>query len=67
MTSSAEETLPGTPVFLTITPKIIVEWLTFLLCIYEVQGSDLSQEANYPDQGSSWYSSVLQAKAGIVP
>jgi hypothetical protein len=35
----------------------MVEWLTTLLCIREVPGSNLGEETDYPD--SSWFSSVL--------
>jgi hypothetical protein len=37
----------------------MLEWLTFLLHILEVPGSNLSQETGYPDWGFSWFSSVL--------
>jgi hypothetical protein len=30
------------------TTNIVVEWLTFLLCIREVLGSDLGAETGYP-------------------
>jgi hypothetical protein len=65
MSTSAEETLQH-PVFITITPKITVEWLA-VLCIWDASASNLSQQTNLPKQGSSWYSSVFQAKAGAVP
>jgi hypothetical protein len=30
-------------------PKVVVEWLTLLLCIQEVPGSNLNPETGYPD------------------
>jgi hypothetical protein len=42
--------------------NIVVEWLTLLLCIQEVLGSNLGPETGYPDCGFSWFSSVLTGK-----
>jgi hypothetical protein len=36
----------------------VVEWLTLLLRIREVPGSNLGQETAYPDWGISWFSAV---------
>jgi hypothetical protein len=36
---------------------LVAEWLTFLLCIPEVPGSDVGSEIGYPDLGFSWFSS----------
>jgi hypothetical protein len=36
----------------------VVEWLTLLLCIQEVPGSNLNPETGYPDWGFSWFSSI---------
>jgi hypothetical protein len=33
--------------------NIVVEWLTLLLCIQEVLGSNLGPETSYPDCGFS--------------
>jgi hypothetical protein len=40
----------------------VVEWLTPLLRVREVPGSNLGSETDYPDGGSPWY---LQTNAGI--
>jgi hypothetical protein len=32
-----------------VTPNVIVEWLTILLRIREVSGSNLGPETSYPD------------------
>jgi hypothetical protein len=41
------------------TLNVVVEWLTLLLRIQEVPGSNLDQEVEYPDWGSSWFLPVL--------
>jgi hypothetical protein len=38
-------------------PNVVAEWLT-LLCIWEVQGSNLDLETSYPGWEYSWFSSV---------
>jgi hypothetical protein len=38
--------------FLSLAPYVVVEWLTLLLCIRDVPGSNLESETGYPDQGS---------------
>jgi hypothetical protein len=47
-------------------PKVVVKWLTLLLRIGEVPGSNLGQETGYPE-GSRGFPQSLQANAGIVP
>jgi hypothetical protein len=37
--------------------NVVVEWLTLLLRIREVPGSNLSPETAYPESGSWWFSS----------
>jgi hypothetical protein len=39
-------------------PNVVVEWLTFLLHIKEVPGSNFGPETGYPDWVFSWFSSV---------
>jgi hypothetical protein len=39
-------------------PNVTAMWLTFLLCILEVLGSNLDLETGYPDSGFSWFPSV---------
>jgi hypothetical protein len=39
-------------------PNVVVNWLTLLLPIQKLQGSNLGPETSYPDWGFSWYSSV---------
>jgi hypothetical protein len=43
----------------------MVEWLTFLLCIWEVSGSNLGPETVYSEVHGS--PQPLQANARIVP
>jgi hypothetical protein len=38
--------------------NVMIEWLTLLLCIQEIPGSNLGLESGYPDCGFSWLSSV---------
>jgi hypothetical protein len=47
--------------------NFVVEWLTLLPRIREVHASNLGSETGYPDSGFSWFYSVLQANARIVP
>jgi hypothetical protein len=54
------------PVFLLL-PNVAVVWLTLLLCILEVLGSNVGPEIGYPDWGLSILSNSRQANAGIVP
>jgi hypothetical protein len=42
--------------------NIMVEWLTLLLHLQEVPGSNLGLETSYPDWGFSWISSVPPGK-----
>jgi hypothetical protein len=51
---------------LTLVLNVVVEWSTFLLCIWEVPGSDLSLETSYPEVFHGFTQS-LQANAGIEP
>jgi hypothetical protein len=43
---------------IVFVPNVVVEWLTLLLRIWEVLGSNLGPETGYPDLGFSWFSSV---------
>jgi hypothetical protein len=43
-------------------PNVVVEWLTPLLRIREVPGSNPGTETGYPDEGFSWLSSVPPGK-----
>jgi hypothetical protein len=47
----------------------VVEWLTLLLCIREVPGSNLVPETGYPGRGFFFcgFPHSVQANAGIVP
>jgi hypothetical protein len=47
--------------------NVVVEWLTFLLRIREVPGSNLGPEAGYLDRGFCGLSQSLQANSGITP
>jgi hypothetical protein len=47
--------------------NIVVEWLTLLLHIQEVQGSNLILETRYDDWGFCGFLQSLQATAGMVP
>jgi quinol-cytochrome oxidoreductase complex cytochrome b subunit len=42
--------------------NLMIEWLTFLLCIREVPGLDLNLETGYPDWGFLWFSLVPPGK-----
>jgi hypothetical protein len=53
--------------FLFMNLRIVVEWLTFLLLIREVLGSNLGQETGYPDKVFHGFPQCIQAKAKIVP
>jgi hypothetical protein len=44
---------------LVITPKVLVQWLTLLLRIRKVPGSNLGPETGYHYLGFSWFYSVL--------
>jgi hypothetical protein len=46
--------------------NVVFQWLT-LVRIPEVPGSNPGQEADYPDQSFSYFSSVTQDKCIIVP
>jgi hypothetical protein len=48
------------------SPNIVIAWLTLLLRIREVLGSNLDPETGYPDT-FSWFSKSLPENAGIVP
>jgi hypothetical protein len=47
---------------LLILPNVPVEWLTFLLRIREVPGSNHSQETGYPEQSFSCFSTLSPGK-----
>jgi len=42
----------------------MVEWLTLLLRIQEVPGSNLGPETGYTDWGFSWFSQSLRRMSG---
>jgi hypothetical protein len=46
--------------------KVVVEWLTLMLHIREVQNSSLGWGTGYPE-GFHGFPKFLQANAGIVP
>jgi hypothetical protein len=45
-----------------LSPNVVVECLTFLLCILEVPNSNLDPETRYPDWGVSWFPLVPPGK-----
>jgi hypothetical protein len=47
-------------------PNVVIEWLTLLLHIREVPGSNLSPETCYPKVFCG-FPQCIQANAGIVP
>jgi hypothetical protein len=49
------------------TPYITVEWLSFLLCTWEVPGPKLSLEAGYLTDFICSFPQSLQANERIVP
>ena len=48
-----------------LVSNVTVEWLAFLLRVYEVSGSSLDRETGCPDRSVSWYSS-FQTNAEII-
>jgi hypothetical protein len=46
----------------TTGPNVVVEWLTLLVRIRDVSGSNLRPEPGYVDCGFSWLSSVPPGK-----
>jgi hypothetical protein len=48
-------------------PNVVVEWLTLLLHICEVPGSNLGQDTGYPTEIFHDFPQSLQANSGIVP
>jgi hypothetical protein len=46
-----------------LQPNVVVEWLTLLLGIQEVPGSNLGPETGYPYWGFSWLFSVCPGKS----
>jgi hypothetical protein len=48
--------------FHILPSNFVVEWLTLLLRIREVPGSNLGSETGYTDWGFSWFSSVLPSE-----
>jgi hypothetical protein len=53
--------------FSRLRPNVMVEWLTLLLHIWEVTGSNLDPETSYTHQDFRGFLRSLQANAGIVP
>jgi hypothetical protein len=51
----------------TNSPNVVVEWLTLLLLIREIPGSNLGPEIAYPDYGFHYFPQSLQANAGVAP
>jgi hypothetical protein len=47
-------------------PNVVVEWLTILLCVRKVPGSNFGLETGYTDLRFSCFSSSHQANSGIV-
>jgi hypothetical protein len=45
----------------------VIEWLIFLLRIWEIPGADLGPETGYLDHDFRRFSQSRQANAGIVP
>jgi hypothetical protein len=58
--------LKSVPLTLSMIPNVVVKWLTLLLCIRQVLGSNLSPETSYPEVLYGFLQS-LQANAEIVP
>jgi hypothetical protein len=50
----------------TKRPNVVLEWLTLLLLIREVPGSNIGPETAYPDWGISLFSQAFQASVGIL-
>jgi hypothetical protein len=50
-----ESRLPFSSIFVPQRPNIVVEWLTPLLRIREVLGSNVGPETGYPDWACSWF------------
>jgi hypothetical protein len=48
-------------------PNFVVKWLTFLLHIWEVLGSNLGPETSYPDWTFSYFFSVFPGKCQDRP
>jgi hypothetical protein len=46
----------------SLTPNVAAEWITLLLCIRDVLGSNLDPETGYHDWGISCFSSVSPGK-----
>jgi hypothetical protein len=44
--------------FLSVSPNVVVQWLTLLLRIRDLQGSYIGPKTGYPDSGLSWFSTV---------
>jgi hypothetical protein len=42
--------------------NVVIEWLTLLLSIREIPGSNIGQDTGYLDQGLLWFSSVPPVK-----
>jgi hypothetical protein len=47
--------------------NVAVEWLTLLLSILEVPGSNIGPETGYPEVDFCCFTQSLQANAGIEP
>jgi hypothetical protein len=50
-----------------VTPNVVAEWLIPLLRAREVPGLNLGPETGSPELSLSWFFSVPQMNAGIVP
>jgi hypothetical protein len=57
-------TLWNDGLFQIILPNIVVEWLTFLLRIREVSGSNLGPQTGYPNYGFRGFSSLSKRILG---
>jgi hypothetical protein len=42
--------------------NVVVEWLTLLIHIPEISGSNLGRDIGYPDWGRLWFASVPPGK-----
>jgi hypothetical protein len=70
LASSTLLTRPAPPltsaIQLTSSTNIVVEWLAFLLHIWEVMGSNFGLETEYPDWDSSHFLQSHQENAIII-
>jgi hypothetical protein len=53
--------------FFFLKSNVVVEWLTLLLRVCEVPGSNLGSKTGYSWQDFHGFTQSLQAKSGMVP